>query len=318
MHRLLRSLFVAVCLVLSLCGTARAADGPERVTVGTYVNQVYGVDLKTNQFNVDFYIWFRWQSDDIKPLESFELLNGRISAKTGAVKKKLPNGQNYASCRVIANVTHFWDVSRFPLDDQVLPLEVEDGEHEDAQMVYVADDGNSGVSPSVQVPGWVIGPIQQSVRQQIYHTNYGDISLAADNESRYSRFVSTTPLLRVGRGRVFKVFFSLIIATLVSFLSFFVRPKDSSPRVGLCVGALFAAAASTFSLTTQLPDSNQSTMTERLIIVTLGLIFATCLTGIVSLNALYAGREDWVRKIDGTARWVYLVVYATLLAFYVR
>jgi len=100
-------------------------DAPRKVVVGVYVSNVYGIDIKNSQFTIDFYIWFRWEGDDIKPLESFELPMGRITSKTGITKKKIGN-QNYAACRVLATITKFWDVRRFPLDNHSLALAIED------------------------------------------------------------------------------------------------------------------------------------------------------------------------------------------------
>ena len=38
---------------------------PEQVTVGVYVQNVQAVDLSTNSFSADFYIWLRWRNPDI-------------------------------------------------------------------------------------------------------------------------------------------------------------------------------------------------------------------------------------------------------------
>src|SRR5262245_27050641 len=67
----------------SASGSAHAApkkhDGPppasaQKVTVGLYVHHVNNVDLRSNTFLADFYVWFRWKGD-IDPTKSFELRN---------------------------------------------------------------------------------------------------------------------------------------------------------------------------------------------------------------------------------------------------
>ena len=85
-----------------------AGNSPEVITVGAYVNQIYGISLKENKLTVDFYLWFRYRSKDVHPLDSFEIMNGRIESKT-VVEKKFINGVRYEACRIIATLNKFWD-----------------------------------------------------------------------------------------------------------------------------------------------------------------------------------------------------------------
>jgi len=68
----------------------------ETVYAGVYINQIFEVSLKDNRFSVDFYVWFRWLGDDINPLESFEVVNGRIDSKESIYTDKI-KGFNYGS-----------------------------------------------------------------------------------------------------------------------------------------------------------------------------------------------------------------------------
>ncbi|MBI3270067.1 MAG: hypothetical protein HYZ53_13660 [Planctomycetes bacterium] len=226
----------AALLWIVLGSSGAVAAEPAEVIVGTNLNQIYALDLKGNQYSADFYIWFRWMDENLKPLETFELAKGRVTSKTGVVQKKIGD-LNYASCRVLATITHFWELARFPLDDHILELQFEDNENEASQMVYVPDKENSGVSPAVRVPGWVLKRSWPEVRPSVYTTNYGDTSLSAGNESTYSRFVSRFEILRPGRSRIFKVFIALLVATSIGYLAFFIRPKDGGSRISLGVGA---------------------------------------------------------------------------------
>jgi len=38
---------------------------PRPVYVGVYLNAIPSLDLEGNRYLVDFYLWFRWQGDDI-------------------------------------------------------------------------------------------------------------------------------------------------------------------------------------------------------------------------------------------------------------
>ena len=56
-------------------------DLPREVHVGVFVNQIKDIDLKTNTFVVDFWLWFRWKSDSIKPHETFEIIGGHVESR---------------------------------------------------------------------------------------------------------------------------------------------------------------------------------------------------------------------------------------------
>ncbi len=60
---------------------AYQAAAARKIHVGVYVKQIQGISLKDSLATVDFHVWFRWTGEGLKPLESFDLVNGRIDSK---------------------------------------------------------------------------------------------------------------------------------------------------------------------------------------------------------------------------------------------
>ena len=298
--------------MISTSTSARAEEQPVKVTVGVFLNHISGIDLKNGQFVVDFYIWFRWEGDTLKPIDTFELANGRVTSKSGFVKKKLGR-ENYSLCRVVATMNNVWDLRRWPLDSHYLSLAIEDGEMDERYLVYVRDTDNTGISPSIELPGWVFDKFTADVEHHVYHTNYGDISLPSNTESTYSRYIFTTKVIRPGYGRFLKVFFGLFISVMISWCSFFVRPKESSPRVSLGVGATFAAAAVTVAINNTLPDTNAVTLADKLMMLTLGIIVAAVIETITALTLFAHGHEEAQKKLDRICSFVFPSVYIAIL-----
>jgi hypothetical protein len=263
---------------------ASSADAPSIVHVGVYVNQIPAVRLKENEFTIDFWIWFRWESDELDPMSSFEVANGRIDSRSEPYRAELPDGMHYAAARVTATMTQFWDISRFPLDDHVLRIAIEDPNNEEFKVRFVADEQNSQVGPDVEVPGWIPRTGQARVVSQVYHTNYGDTSLPSENESIYSRFLFAVPIERAGYGYFLKLFFGLFIATGIAFTASFIKPTDLDPRFGLGIGAIFAAVASEYVVTSSLPDTNQLTMADKLHLLAFFFIFLSIVESTYSLS----------------------------------
>jgi hypothetical protein len=279
-------------------GLARASE-PAKVVVGVYVNQVYAVSLKENRFSVDFYVWFRYADDELKPMETMEVVNGKIESKSGLVKKKI-DGVNYALCRVVATVTKFWDISRYPVDKHVLQIEIEDGESDSKALLYVPDKENAGLSSAAQVRGWKIAGFRTDVVDTTYVTNFGDTSLATGNQSVYSRYQVSLSVDRSGFGQFFKLFGLMFLSTFVAFLAFLVSPTGG-PRFGLGTGALFAAAANSFVVGSSLPESIYITLADQLQLTTIALIFASLAVSTASLRLTNAGKERYAARLDRVA-----------------
>jgi hypothetical protein len=303
--RLAACVLGALAAVVALAGPAFAQDAaaapaaPVKVVVGAYVNRVTQMSLRENHFDVDFYVWFRWTGGDkdFDPLKTFDVANGSITQRTGEVHEEHKDF-HYASCRIDAEITQFFDVSRFPFDDHVLRIEIEDTQSEAEFLTYVADAENSSVSPQAQVPGWtIVGPSAEVVPHR-YGTNYGNIDLATGNASVYSEYSLSIPLQRSGVGYFAKLFFGLFIAVGIALLALHIKPTDLDPRFGLPVGSIFAAVGSLYVVTSQLPDTNVITLSDRLHILGFAVIFVTLVESTVSLHRWGAGDEAGSRRLD--------------------
>jgi hypothetical protein len=320
MRKNLRRIAAALALVTLLLpnvAIAEGSQGPGPTVVGIYLNHVFAVDVKGSSFTVDFYIWFRWKGEDWHPLDSFELTNGRITSKTGVVKKQIGD-EHYVACRVLATITKFWDLRRFPLDSHTLSLEIEDSDQDTRSMVYQADEANAGISPELQLPGFIVKRSGGQVSTHVYHTNYGDTSFPSNRESSWSRYVFSVDVVRPGIGRFLKVFFGLFISVLISWCGFWVRPKESSPRVSLGVGATFAAAAVTVAINNSLPDTNDVTMADKLVMLTLGIIVASVAETILALFLFARGKERLQIGLDRACGILFPLFYLSMLLAIVK
>ncbi len=304
------TLILSIFQISSLSAQESEAKQAE-IYVGIYLNQIYAVSLKDNQFSADFYIWFRWQNENVNPLASFELVNGRIESKDGEYEDTI-KGFNYATCRVVATVTKFWDVSRFPLDNHTLTIEIEDSENEEFKLKYIADAENCGRNPEIQVPGWKVANALTEIAPHTYSTNYGDISLPTGSESVYSRFIYSLNIIRPGPGYFLKIFFGVFIAALIAFLSFFIKPTDLDPRFGLGIGAIFAAVASEYVIASSLPDTNILTLADKLHILAFSFIFLSIAESVISLKLFTAEKEKQSKRLDRASFSIFLGSYIIL------
>ena len=308
---------VFVLAVLSLFASPALA-APQRTTIGVYVVQVNSIDLKSNAFTVDFWLWFRGAPRTTSPIDAFEVIDGRVLSKTNVIKKTLPDGQAYAAARVSVTIHRQWDLRRYPFDDHDLEIVIEDQDLDTTESVYVSDATSQGKDPDVQVAGWDIEGFATRVEDHGYGSNYGDTSMAAGADARFSRFIAKLPARRHGVGRFLKIAFPLLVSVFIAWCAFFIRPKDAGPRVAVSVGALFAAAAGTVAINSQLPDINYATTTDRTVFLSLGMISLSLLSTVAALGFHYLENVPMHRRVDRAGALAFPVIYALLLVFVVR
>ena len=296
-----RTVFSVFAGLALLAGASGARAAPSEVVVGSYVNKVQDLNFRENKYTLDFFIWFRWKAEgalaDYKPLDSFEIINGRIESKGSIVEKKIGN-LNYASARVTATIAEPWELATFPFDWHRMNVRVEDSVFTVTDLVFVPDKANSALGDEINMSGWTAANFNAEVFRKLYKTNYGDTSLPTNAQSEYSRFVMAWDIDRIGWGAALKLLSSVILATAVAFVSFMVKPSDLDARFGMAVGALFAVVASAFIASSLVPDSGAMTVADQLHMVALGCIFLVLLQSAFCLRLEVSGREELACRID--------------------
>ncbi len=307
-----RLLLLLAALLALFIGTPAWAQ-PQQVVVGAFINKIEDLNFRENKYALDFYVWFRWKAEgalaDYKPLESFEIINGRVENKTSVYEKKIGD-LNYASVRVSAVISETWNLVHFPFDSHTMTVNIEDSAFTAKDLVFVADQSNSALGDEIDMAGWTASNFITDVKSKVYRTNYGDTSLPTDAKSEYSRFMFTVDIDRRSHGSAVKLLSTVLLATAVAFVAFLVKPSDLDARFGMGIGSLFAVAASAFISASLVPDSGEMTLSDKMHMIALAFIFGTLLLSAVCLKLEVTEREELAFKIDRYA------VVALPLLFY--
>lgn len=322
-------MITAVCCALLFSSMASGASSPDalqedktqaaEVYIGVYANQLLGMSIKDNNFEIDYYLWLRWKDSEITPNKSLELLNGRQTCQIIAEEKK--EEWSYVTFRCISKVTKFWDLSRFPLDSQSLELVFEDNNNDINALKYVPDVQNSNISTTFNVAGWKIDKTKSITSIGQYASNFGDPTLPDKYNSQYSRFVYQINLERTiaDAGYSFKLFFPVFVAMLISLLQYFV-PIDAALRFNLAVGSIFASVGASYAITNSLPQSSYMSMAELINLITFMSILV-CLCGSVysmhlSKNAgALTASKTFDRRFVALAAVSYIVAMILIIIF---
>ncbi len=323
----MRTMIRSLLLVLSLLGASFPATAETAATTGVvagataivashtdvaagvYILRLSNVSPQNGSFDVDMWLWFRWHGSEVRPDQTFELANGVITSRSESQLED-DGGTNYATVRVQATIFHDFDVRRFPLDNHVITIDLEDAELDNAQLTYTIDEGIA-LDPAVKVSGWKVGLQPTVVTAHTYDTNYGLRSAAAD-AGIYSRFVLSVSLDRTSYGPLFKAFWISALAVLLGLLAFLIKADDLDARFGMGVGSIFAASANAFVITGSLPPTTAVTLAEQINLIAVGVIFVSVFISIFSLRLRYNDREADSLRLDRNAMWVLGGIYILL------
>lgn len=280
---------------------------PLRVQTGIYVDRIAELSIKNACWVVDFYVWFRWRGPSAPFGEDVQVVDGWIEERHKE-DEYVQGDEHYELYRIVARISKFFDITRFPVEDHQLVINLEHPAHKRHEMVFVADESNTEVSSRVRLPAYRIRETAVVERPHAYKTTRGDPRLREGQPSVYSQLRLGIWLERDGWGFYFKLFQGLFASIAVAFAAFFIKPTDVDPRFGLGVGAFFASIANTYITSSLIPDTGMMTLADFLNGLAMLTIFLSVVQSVISLY-LYdiRGQEALSRLFDKVSALVFTV-----------
>src|SRR5262245_33576026 len=271
---------------------------PTQVNAGIYVDRIVALSIKDASWAVDFYVWFSWKGDAVEPGKGFEIVDGQIESQQRD-EEYSAGDEHYERYRIIAQITKPFEISRFPCDDHLLTINVENPHYQWQHMVFVPDAANSSVSSRVRVSAYGIQGSKIIEKPHSYKTTRGDPRLTAGTKSTVSQCRFGIALRRDSWGFYFKMFQALYVAVTIAMLAMFIKPTNVDPRFGLGVGGLFAAVANSYVTSALIPDTGMMTVADLVNGIGIGMILLTVIQSTVSLYVYERlGLEALSRRFD--------------------
>ena len=279
MKQIKRSIVFGVLFILLAGGAVtrmaaqeeRAADS---VSFGLYIIDIYNLKMQDNELAIDFYPFFCYRNSNTDPAAFMEIVNAKEFEKSGEYFEE-KSSCFYQTMKVKSVIKKNWDVAKFPFDKHTVEIVIEDIARDVTKVVFIPDATNSTIDKKVKIAGWDILGSRVEVVTNMWESTYGDPDIAPGDFAKYSRFIFSFDLQRAdgGWGTFLKTFVGLFIAVMIAFVTLFVRPEDLDPRFGLSVGALFAALASQYVISSVLPETPTQTLVDILHNVSYVFIF---------------------------------------------
>ena len=315
----------AAVLALLLPARANADTGPEKVTIGAFINDLQDIDLANDSYTVDLYLWMRWKNPALKPWQTIDVMNSNgtensTSSSTGGVvgeplfddPKDMPDGTKYMILRFQGVFSRKMNLEKYPFDVQNLELIFEDQGMDVRDLQFVPDTTPVRISRAVTNPGYLLEPPTTAVVNHLYRTNFGDLTAPAEVE--YSRFVITIPVKRQILPYLVKIMLPIFIVILITWLIYVLPPRMEDARTGIGITAMLTIVALQWTTDDNLPSVEYLTMLDLIYILSmLYVLIAMGYTVIASRRNRHEAAEALTRSTDRLMSIVTLGAYVFLV-----
>lgn len=310
MKRVLKKYYVLLFLFY-LISFGKTIAQRDTAKVGIFVVSLYNFDLTGKSYTSDFWIWFNHKNDSLSFENSVEITNS-IESEFSMYMDELKGDIHWVTEKCHATMRAEWDISDFPFDRQILTIEVEEGDKDTTDLIYVADVENSKIDPNVKLNDWRIMDFKVVDAFKTYNTTYGDPELS--DVSVYPMIRAEITLKRLHVWTIFfKIFTGVFVGFLISLFVFFIKPINVDPRFGLCVGGLFAAVGNKYVVESMVSSVSINSLIDIIHNITFISILFVIVISILSLWIYEKGGEKNTR----ISRLIDLYSFIIILLFYI-
>jgi hypothetical protein len=270
----------------------------QQVQTGFYATKVYELNTTSNTFYADFYIWFRWEGE-IDPLANLEFINaveewGMSNVPAYEEPRELPDGSSYQMLRVEGRFVHPFELTRYPLDRQLLGIQIENTVETFDRLVYVADTKGSGIEENIVAPGWKFGGYQLQNLRHDYPTQFGDPTA----QYSYSALRYEMPIFRPISFFIWKLLLPLIVVLVATWGGLLLKPSYPDSRIIIPVTALLTIVFLQQSYSANLPEVGYLVLLDKIYVLAYLLVIAALMEAIVTADWVQTGKpEDYARVI---------------------
>jgi hypothetical protein len=284
------------------------------VKFGIFITNLHDINFADNEFKVEFWSWFLSPKLDYFPSKRTEITNSKKFSVRNATTQKFDD--NYLHSQVFkGTIKKYWDIRNFPFDTQTLVISLEDTIETTDSLVFSIDESSS-IANDVIPDGWSMKSFNISTAESDYPTTFGDPRASADTSYKFSRVEARLTLKRNGNRVFITAFLGLIVATVLVIIVYLINSTKIGlsvipiqPRITLCVGSIFAAVGSIYSLNAKIPYTTHFTLSDSLQITTFVSIALAIVSSVCSEIVMRKGQEK-VQKQLMIAIWgVFLIVH---------
>jgi len=328
LHQVVPALVAMLLVIPSLparAGLDRPVSeaGPTRVTVMAYIADVDEINSALQNFTANVFLEYRWRDESlafpgsgrvVKDLTAvwhpqIQISNQQRVWKTfPEVVTVAPNGDVVYRQRVWGDFSQPLILHDFPFDRQDFKVQLVTVGYSPKEVELVpSPEITYGIAGELSLVDWeVVGWKAEVAHYKPIPTRKElaclRVSFTAERRTEYF---------------IVKVIIPLVLIVMMSWVVFWIDPKEAGSQIGVSMTAMLTLIAYRFAVGTSLPKVSYLTRLDGFILSATILVFASLIEVILSSSLARNDRLDTARRLDRWARLIFPSAFAllTLLAF---
>jgi len=204
-----------------------------------------------------------------------------------------PEGEVEYAQRVWGPFSQPLDLHDFPFDQQVFEVRLAAVGYEPEDVEFIADpETPSGLAPKFSLPDWHV------VEWRIDYAPYKPIG----QRRRVASFALVISAHRYVSHYVVKVILPLILIVIMSWIVFWIDPKESGTQIGVATTSMLTLIAYRFMIGGDIPAVPYLTRMDHLILGSTLLVFLALMQAVITSIMASNGKLEWARWVDRICR----------------
>ena len=318
---------LTVIAVTSVYGdVSRPTVGSDQPTVVRGAVAILDVDeiSDTHQnFTINLYGDFRWRDPRLvhsgpgKIRQSLaEIWNPRITLLSmqqawstySDFVDIAPDGEVSYRFRLWGNFSQPLDLRDFPFDQQRFEIPIVAADYSSDEVILAAyEEDKSSLTETYSVADWRLYNGQTESREmKVANVVHQGLVFGFEGERKLNHFV-------------IKVIIPLVLIVVMSWIVFWLDPKDGGIQLGMASTAVLTMIAYHIAFANNLPDIPYVTRMDLFLFGATLLVFASLIEVVVTFYLARTDRLEQAHMIDVIARWVFPILFAlvTVYSFFV-
>jgi len=300
-------------------------DKPTVVEIGLYVINIDSINVSKQSFNANIFLAMEWNDPRLAErttrkrrykrdeiwFPSYIITNMQRSFKSlPEVVDVSPEGNVRYRQRYFGTFSNQMTLHKFPFDSHWIKFELITPENKLNQIKFSTKlfEKVSIIRKELSIPDWIILKSRLSVEP------YTVIEALPPLPAFTFEFKAK----RLWEYYTNKVIFPLTLIVMMSWLVFWIDPKNFGPQIGLSSASMLTLIAYRFTLESLIPPVSYLTPLDTFLLGSTFLVFLA-LAEVVIISALAMhNRLELARKVDGFSRYAFPILFILLCSNFFR
>lgn len=259
-----------------------------KVMVGTYVENIKEMNLKSSNFRIQFMVWFDWEgSEELDIASNFRIYKGSMNSKN-VIDEVHEGNKHYQLVNVDATISKSYDTKRFPLESHQLRFYVESTDPV-SEVLFEPDYENSGINKNISLSGYKFMRYNIGAVSYKYDSNHGNPQIKGSEVT--SEIVTAFEINRASLGLYFRCFVALLGTTTWVLIVMYIASHHHVDPLGMVPAALFGTVSNIMIGANLLPDALEMGLIEYVNLWGVFVIIAVAIA-IINMNSIRSKEKD--------------------------